>query len=132
MTYPNIRQAQLKKELDRGTWAEPIQVVLTYETTGSGEIITGPIDFQGLVFDAPPLFVYGAELVPPSVLVTGRYPFISCGVSAWTTKKGGNDDVTYYTGADIWIKVLAQTDYHLLFQLAFEGVAFKNSSLFAR
>lgn len=127
MTYPNIRQAQIKQNLDRGTWVEPLQVIVSYEVSGSGELVAGPLDFHGVVFDKAPLFTYGVELISPA-LVTGKFPFVNCGVSQWVTTvaQGG---AIFYTGAHVWIKVVTQMEHRLKFQLAFEGASFKNTSL---
>ena len=125
--YVRVRKAAKRQELDRATWAQPIQVVAAYETEGVGELITDVIDF-GTAFEGPPFFSYGVELMEDQVLVEGDFPFVTCGVQEWVLSGEASDDVpARYIGAVVWIRVSSATRYRLRFRLSFEGVAFRNA-----
>ncbi len=125
--YVRSRRATKRQELDRATWAQPIQVVVAYETEGVGELLTDPIDF-GVVFEGAPFFSYGVELVEDQTLVSGDFPFVTCGVNEWVTVEEESDQVLQrHTGAVVWIRVSSATQYQMRFRLSFEGVAFRNT-----
>lgn len=127
-SFERVRKADLQQQLDRGTWADTTQVVLAYDTIGSGELITEIIDFK-TVFEGAPFFAYGVELQSGETLETGDYPFVSCGVAEWDITTVEEDDdlmVPSYLGAAIYINVVSSKQYKLRFRLSFEGIAMKN------
>ena len=129
--YGHIEGAARARELDRGTWASGQTTVFAYETKGAGTAQTELLDF-GIAYEGPPFFSYGVELVPGETLVDGDYPFVSAGVGQWVTKQDDEDFAEkqlklLHTGAYVFINVRSQKSYRLIFRMAFEGVAFKNS-----
>lgn len=126
--YQRVRQADLQQQFDRATWADTTQVILTYDTIGSGELVTEMIDFK-TVFEDTPFFAYGVELQTGETLETGDYPFVSCGVSEWDTNVVEEEETVktpLYLGAAIYINVVSSKQYKLRFRLSFEGIAIKN------
>ena len=126
MTYPATRSAAVRQDLDRRSWPDTVVVVSTFDTVGSGSARSGVIEF-GAVFEDPPFFSYGVELIEGNELVDGDYPFVTAGVIEWTLTVSDDPYATqYYTGADIWVRISSTTQYPLRWRLAFEGVAMKN------
>lgn len=126
--YQRVRKADRKQEFDRATWANTTQVILSYDTIGSGELATGLLDFK-TVFEGAPFFAYGVELQPGDTLVEGDYPFVTCGIAEWQTNTNVEDDtakVPLYLGAYVYISVVSSKQYRLRFRLSFEGIAMKN------
>ena len=125
--YAKVRRAIKRRELERSTWAQPIQVVVSYDTLGVGELTTDPIMF-GTVYEGPPFFSYGVELAEGETLVDGDFPFVTCGVQAWITGEEVSDvRPVPYIGAVVWIRVASSTRYQMRFRLSFEGMAFRNT-----
>jgi hypothetical protein len=126
--YKNINNAFMKTELDRQTWASQGVVVQALDIIGSGEVLTNLIDF-GTVFQSAPAFAYGVELQPGETLVTGDYPFVTCGVSEWSQYAPHPELASatpLYGGAYLWINVSSSKPYKLRFRFSFEGTIFKN------
>lgn len=127
--YRQVDRAGRARQLDRGTWAENTVALMVLDIEGSGEQLTDLLSF-GVVFDGPPSFSYGVELIEGQSLVPSDFPFVTCGVSTWETMQfeeatdGRGAD--YYIGAYLWVNVSSSTQYRLRFRFAFEGVAFKN------
>lgn len=129
-TYPQIRKAERVRQLDRNTWAGPSLLVFAYDTVGAGVVNTELLDF-GTVFEGPPLFTYGAEMLPGESLVEGDFPEITAGVSEWSTTEGVDDRaIPFYLGAYLWISIKSSSSYRLRFRLMFEGTAMKNVEYF--
>lgn len=130
MTYGRIRTETRRTELDRATWAGPVQVILTYELEGVGEHQSEIISF-GTVFESKPFFAHGVELLPDQVLVDGDFPLVMAGVNEWeTTEVDDERIVPFYLGAKVWFHALSTTPYHYLFRLSFDGVAVRNTEFF--
>lgn len=130
MTYRNIRRQTSQAELDRRSWASPVQVIFTYELTGTGEHTSDWISF-GTVFESKPFFAYGVELAEDETLAAGDYPLVNAGVSAWDVTEVEDERHTpYYLGAQVWFNTISTGSYHYLFRLSFEGVAVKNTEHF--
>ena len=126
--YERVRKADRKQEFDRATWANTTQVLLAYDTIGSGELATELIDFK-TVFENAPFFSYGVELQPGETLTEGDFPFVTCGISGWNTNLTEEDDpinFPVYLGAYVYINVVSSKQYRLRFRLSFEGIAMKN------
>lgn len=126
--YGRVRKADQKQQFDRATWADTTQILLSYDTIGSGELITELLDFK-TVFEGSPFFAYGVELQPGEVLEAGDYPFVTCGISQWETTVVAEDDpaaIPMYLGAYVYINVVSSKQYGLRFRLSFEGIAMKN------
>lgn len=124
-----IRRANLRRELDRNTWASHTVVVLRYETTGSGSFLTPVLDF-GVRFSGPPHVSFGPQQSEVGSLVEGDYPHVTVGVAEWVTKSSGEDAdargvIPEHIGATLWISVSAETAYKITHHLVFEGVAMK-------
>lgn len=130
-TYPRIRRAETRIELDRGTWAENTFVVMTYDTVGTGVFNTELIDF-GVVFEGRPFFSYGVELQGGEELVDNDYPMVTAGVAEWQTTEIVEDQqsLPFYLGAYLFISVDSSSSYRLRFRLAFEGIAMRNVEYF--
>ena len=129
MTYRSLRQATARQELDRATWADTTQVLLAYDTVGSGTLTTELLEFR-TVFEGAPFFAYGVELQPDEILSPSDYPFVTCGIAEWETNTVDEDgnllDFPIYLGAYIYINVVSSKQYKLRFRLSFEGIALKN------
>ena len=126
--YERVRQADLKQQFDRATWADTTQVILTYDTVGSGELVTEMLDFL-TVFEGTPFFAYGVELADGETLEPGDYPFVTCGISEWETNLVDEEETgktPVYLGAAVYINVVSSKQYKLRFRLSFEGIAIKN------
>jgi hypothetical protein len=124
-----IRRANLRRELDRNTWASHAVIVLRYETTGSGSFLTPEIDF-GVRFSGSPYVSFGAETSEVDSLVEGDYPHVTVGVAEWIVKSSGEDAIARgvvleHIGAKLWISVSSVTSYKITHHLIFEGVAMK-------
>lgn len=128
-TYPRIRRAERNTDLDRRTWAAPNVVVINYDLLGVGSTNTEMLDF-GLVFEGPPFFSYGVELLPTSTLIAGDFPQVTAGVREWLTSQSDADVAAYgaripfYLGASLWIG--ASHGYDLRLRLSFEGISMRN------
>lgn len=130
MTYREIRTADRRTELDRGTWAGPVQLILTYELTGSGEHTSEMIQF-GTVFESKPFFSYGVELAPGESLTPGDFPLVMVGIGAWDVTLSDDENVDpFYLGAEVWFNATTVQVYRYLFRLSFEGVAVRNTEFF--
>lgn len=126
--YDRVRRADLQQQFDRATWADTTQVILAYDTIGSGELVTEMLDFK-TVFEGTPFFAYGVELQPGETLEEGDYPFVSCGISEWETNLVEEEETgktPVYLGAAVYINVVSSKQYKLRFRLSFEGIAVKN------
>lgn len=124
--FRGIDRAGKTREVDRNSWAGSQLVLATWDTIGSGTILTGGITF-GAVFEGRPFFSYGVELQENETLVDGDYPFTACGVSEWrTTELADERAQPFYTGAVVWIRVDANFPYRLRFRFAFEGTVVRN------
>lgn len=124
MTHSRTRRALTRTDLDRESWPDTFVVVFSFDTTGVGETFTGLIDF-GAVFEDPPFFTYGVELREGGVLVDGDFPFVTAGVSEWANVSD-ETETQYYSGANVWLRIAATTEYPLRFRFAFEGTAMRN------
>lgn len=130
-TYPRIRQADRRTDLDRRTWAGEDKVVMTYDllNTGTGTVETEMLDF-GLVFEGPPFFSYGVEVIPGNELVAGQYPQVTAGVREWLVSTADDEYIEsaklpFYLGASLWLGV-EFTVMPLRFRLSFEGISMRN------
>jgi hypothetical protein len=124
-----IRNANLRRELDRNTWANYTVVVVRYETTGSGSFLTPVIDF-GVRYSGAPYVSFGPQQSVVGSLVEGDYPHVTVGVAEWVTRSSGEEADTRgvipeHIGAKLWISVSAETSYAITHHLVFEGVAMK-------
>ncbi len=130
MTYGRLRAETTRTELDRATWAGPVQVILTYELEGVGEHTSEVLSF-GTVFESKPFFAFGVELLPDQPLVDGAYPLAMAGVVEWDVTDVVDDRaVPFYLGAKVWFHAVSTTPYHYLFRLSFDGVAVRNTEFF--
>lgn len=130
MTYRLTRQEDRRTQLDRQTWAGPVQLILTYELTGAGEHTSEMISF-GTVFEAKPFFSYGVELAEDETLTDGDFPLIMAGVGEWDlTEIDNENEDPFYLGAKVWFNAVTQQQYAYLFRLSFEGVAVRNTEFF--
>ncbi len=130
MTYSRVRVETQRTELDRATWAGPVQVILTYELEGVGEHTSEMLCF-GTVFVSKPFFATGVELLPDQPLVEGDYPLAMAGVTEWDTTEVNDERVVpFYLGAKVWFHAISTTPYHYLFRLSFDGVAVRNTEYF--
>lgn len=130
MTYREIRQADSRTELDRATWAGPVQLLLTYELIGVGEHISEMIEF-GTVFESRPFFTYGVEVAPDTPLATGDFPTAMAGVNEWHVTEDEDERHTrYYLGGRVWFYTVSNSSYRYLFRLSFEGVAVRNTEFY--
>lgn len=130
MTYSSIRRETKKSQLDRQTWAGPLQLILTYELTGVGEHISEMISF-GTVFESKPFFAWGVELANPEELTTGDFPTCIAGVQEWeVSETHDEDEEPMYLGARIFFLTDSTRTYRFLFRLSFEGVAMRNTEHF--
>ncbi len=120
-----------RTRLDRDTWASNSLLIMSYDTTGVGELETELLDF-GVVFENPPFFSYGVELVPGGTLVPGAFPSAYCGVKEWKLSEVEGDAraVKFYLGAFLWISIDTSVSYNLRFRLSFEGISFRNVEYF--
>lgn len=124
--FRGIERAGRTRETDRNSWAGSQLVLATWDTIGSGTILTAGITF-GVVFEGQPFFSYGVELQENQTLVDNDYPFTACGVSEWQTTVADDErGQLFYTGAVVWIRVDAGTSYRLRFRFAFEGTVIRN------
>lgn len=124
--FRGLERAARTRETDRNSWAGNNLVVTTWDTIGSGTTQTGGLTF-GSVFEGRPFFSYGVELQENETLVDGDYPFTACGVLEWTTTVAADERAQlFYTGAVVWIRVDAGTQYRLRFRFAFEGTVIRN------
>lgn len=96
---------------------------LTLAGDGGGEAVhdvTFPVWFL-----ERPLFTYGFEMGPDTVLVTGKYPSLSLGVHRWTMKDypGG---VSYFSGATLVVVAGGVDAQVMLVHWQVEGKALRN------
>jgi len=130
MTYREIKTADRRTELDRATWAGPVQLILSYELSGVGEHVSEMISF-GTVYESKPFFSYGVELAPDEILTPGDFPLVSVGIGAWDITDSDDEDKTpFYLGAQVWFNTTTVQVYRYLFRLSFEGVAVRNTEFF--
>ncbi len=130
MTYRLTRQEDRRTQLDRQTWAGPVQLILTYELTGAGEHTSEMIPF-GAVFEGKPFFSFGVELAEDETLTDGDFPLIMAGVGEWDLTEIDNaDEDPFYLGAKVWFNAVSKQSYAYLFRLSFEGVAVRNTEYF--
>lgn len=130
-----IRRINIRRELDRNTWASHASVVLKYETIGSGSFLTDPLEF-GVRFSGPPYVSFGAEQSKVGSLVEGDYPHVTVGVAEWVTKAPGEGRVVRgaleHIGAKLWISVSSETAYQITHSMTFEGLAMKTPVVIER
>jgi hypothetical protein len=125
-----IRKEDNRTELDRATWAGPVQLILTYELTGIGEHTSEMIQF-GTVFESKPFFAYGIELMEGQTLVDGDFPLGMAGVSEWDITEIDNEfETPFYLGAKVFFHTDTSSLYSYLFRLSFEGIAVRNTEHF--
>lgn len=128
MTYPGVRRASKKTELDRVTWADRTNLLLTYDWIAPGTFITEVLAF-GEVFEGYPDFAYGVELIEGQTLIPGDFPMVNAGVAVWdqTFPEGGQ--LPRIMGAQLFLAVFCSAAYQLRFRFSFNGVAYANPSL---
>lgn len=128
MTYPGMRRASLKTELDRNTWANRTTVLLVYDQVAPGTFVTTIQPFKE-IFDGYPDFAYGVELIEGQVLVAGDFPMVNAGVAEWdqTFPEGGQNPRV--AGAALFIAISCSNPYNLRFRFSFTGIAFANPTL---
>lgn len=120
-----IRRSNIRRELDKNTWASHATVVLKYETVGSGSFLTSELEF-GVRFSNSPYVSFGAELSEVGSLVDGDYPHVTVGVAEWITKSDlVSRGVSEHIGAKLWISVSSLSAYRITHSLVFEGLAMK-------
>lgn len=132
MVYPGVRRAELRRELDRETWASVERVISTHDFVVSAETEEIEVDFKA-IFEDPPFFQIEIELQEGEVLVEGDYPVVSAGVREWRTtidELPESEKRPHYMGALVWVTAIAQTAYRIRYRLSFTGVTFKNVSTF--
>jgi hypothetical protein len=125
--YRGLDRAARHREVDRTGWAGSQLVLTTWDTIGSGTILTDLIPF-GTVFEGQPFFSFGVELQEEETLTEADYPFVTCGVQEWqrTAESALQRAERFYTGATIWIAVSSFRQYRLRYRFAFEGTAMRN------
>lgn len=128
MTYPGVRRANKRIELDRQTWADRETVLLTYDTFAPGMVTTEMLSFL-TVFEGYPDFAYGVECQEGEVLVPGDYPMVNAGVALWDQTFPETGALPRVRGAQVFLVVSSATSYRLRFRFAFSGVIFRNVSL---
>jgi hypothetical protein len=123
-----VRRSNISRELDRNTWASHAEVVLKYETLGSGSFLTDELEF-GVRFSGPPYVSFGAEQSVVGSLVDGDYPHVTVGVAEWILKSVVDTEVSRgaieHIGAKLWISVSSETAYRITHSMTFEGLAMK-------
>lgn len=123
-----IRVSNRRRELDRNTWASHAEIVLKYETIGSGSFLTEELEF-GVRFSGAPYVSFGAETSEVGSLVDGDFPHVTVGVAEWITKASRNTvsvgGVLEHIGAKLWISVSSENAYRITHSMTFEGLAMK-------
>ena len=128
MTYPGVRRATKRTELDRETWANRVNLQVAYDFVAPGSLQTETISF-GEVFEGFPDFAYGVELIEGQVLVAGDFPMVNAGVAIWDQTFPEGSQLPRVMGAALFVAVFCSTPYQLRFRFSFNGVAFSNPSL---
>lgn len=128
--YRQIRRGNVRRNLDRGQWAEQTQLVVAFDFDGSGSD-TVEVDF-GIVFEGAPLYSWGVELADDETLVEDDYPHVSSGVAEWKTKQASENEQSnlLYSGATVWYRSVSSRSYRTRLRTSFEGIAFKNPQYF--
>jgi hypothetical protein len=114
-------RSRKRQEVDRAAWSKEVQVLLEFQTEGSGEVNTGNMGF-GQNFEGVPFFTYHVELLSGE-LVEGDFPLVSAFVSDWDIAEISGVEV--YVGAAVGIRVKSTTRYNLGFLLSFQGTAYR-------
>lgn len=129
--YRRLRRANVRQALDRGQWAEEVQLIVAFDFMGTGAE-TAEVDF-GTVFEGTPLYSWGVELQEGEILTPGDYPHVTSGVQSWITKEAsGNTGTTLlYLGATVWFRSASSRAYRTRLRTSFEGIAYKNPQYFA-
>lgn len=128
MTYPGVRRATKRTELDRETWANRTNLLVTYDFIAPGSITTESIVF-GEVFEGYPDFAYGVELIEGQTLVAGDFPMVNAGVALWDQTFPEGSQLPRIMGASLFLVVFCSSSYQLRFRFSFSGVAFSNPTL---
>lgn len=117
--FPQIKNSNTRTEVDRRSWPELTQIIMEVSIEGSGVITTDPLVFPSR-FEGKPFFSYGVELGSGETLLAGDYPFVSVGVESWETVGSA------YSGATLFIRTVAASNYRLNVMASFEGKIYKN------
>lgn len=128
MTYPGVRRANKRVELDRTNWADRTPVILSEDVVAPGTFETEIIPFK-TVYEGYPDFSYGVELVEGQSLIEGDFPFVNAGVSFWDQTFPETGALPRVMGAQLFMAVQCTEPYVLRFRFLFQGVAFRNPSL---
>lgn len=128
MTYPGVRRANKRQELDRRTWAERTPVILSYDWIAPGTHITEMQPFK-TVYEGYPDFAYGVELIEGQVLTAGDFPMVNAGVALWDQTFPEDGPLPRVMGAQLFLVVQCSAAYRLRFRFQFQGVAFRNPTL---
>lgn len=128
MSYPGLRRAERRIELDRGTWADRETFVLEFDFIAPGSEVSETQTFP-VVFEGFPDFSYGVELQEGGELVPGDFPQVNAGVALWDQTFPETGALPRVMGAQVFVLALCSTAYRLRFRFAFSGVIFRNSSL---
>lgn len=128
MTYPGVRRASKRTELDRETWANRTNLLVTYDFVAPGTVVTETLSF-GEVFEGYPDFAYGVELIEGQVLVAGDFPMVNAGVAVWDQTIPEGSQLPRIMGASLFLAVFCSTAYQLRFRFSFNGTAFSNPTL---
>lgn len=128
MSYPGVRRAAKRTELDRGTWADRANFLVTYDFVAPGTFVTENIVF-GEVFEGFPDFSYGVELIEGQTLLAGDFPMVNAGVALWDQTFPEGSQLPRVMGASLFLAVYCSTAYRLRFRFSFNGVAFANPTL---
>ena len=130
MTYPGVRRANKKIELDRTNWADRTAIELVQDVVAPGLVETEMLPFK-IVYEGYPDFSYGVELMEGEVLEAGDFPFVNAGVSLWDQTFPETGALPRVQGATLFMAIQCTTDYRLRFRFLFQGTAFKNPNLLA-
>lgn len=130
VVYRRVRRSNIRQALDRGQWADPVQLIVAFDFDGAGSELVD-IDF-GLVFEGSPLYSWGVELQEDEILTPDDYPHVTSGVSSWKTKQVTEDKpgVLLYLGATVWYRSVSSRTYRTRLRTSFEGIAYKNPQYF--
>lgn len=128
MTYPGVRRAAKRTELDRVQWAERTPSMVEYDFIAPGTLITAALPFKE-IYDGYPDFAYGVELIEGQVLVDGDFPMVNAGVAIWDQTFPETGALPRVKGAALFLVVLCSSPYQVRFRFQFNGVAFANPNL---
>lgn len=97
---------------------------------GSGEILLD-VAFP-VVFIQPPIFLYGAELAPGNVLVSGSFPVMSALVHYWDVDQPdlelfGSTRRQHFRGAQLAITATGPETQRMFLHWQFTGMAVTNA-----